>query len=184
MKRTCALLLLLCGLGATTVAACGDDDGGTMTPDGSTPTPPPPTPPVGPPPPTPPTPPVPPPPVDMGVPTPPTPPTPVPPPPADMGMPPAGATVVPCAGAAPAEMVSWAISSAGLAQTISVGEIVQWTSADFGHTVTAGTPAAPLTTFNERISAGQSVCVRFDVAGSYPYFCAIHPSMTGTVTVE
>ena len=108
----------------------------------------------------------------------PTPPTPVPPPP------PAGATVVDCTAAMPAEMIPWAISSAGLSHTIAVGAVVQWTSTDFGHTVTSGTPAAPTTAFDERIANGESVCIRFETAGTFPYFCSIHPSMTGTITVE
>ena len=35
------------------------------------------------------------------------------------------------------------------------------------------------------IPPGGSVCLRFNVAGTYPYYCEYHPaSMTGTITVQ
>ena len=37
---------------------------------------------------------------------------------------------------------------------------------------------------SERLAQGQSWSHKFDSAGSYDYFCAIHPSMKGRVIVE
>jgi plastocyanin len=36
----------------------------------------------------------------------------------------------------------------------------------------------------EEISSGASAQVRFDEAGTYPYMCHLHPSMTGAVIVD
>ena len=34
------------------------------------------------------------------------------------------------------------------------------------------------------LAQGQSYSFTFNQAGSYPYLCSIHPSMTGTITVQ
>jgi plastocyanin len=34
------------------------------------------------------------------------------------------------------------------------------------------------------LSSGESFSFTFETAGSYAYYCSIHPEMTGTVTVE
>lgn len=64
--------------------------------------------------------------------------------------------------------------------SVATGEEVTWTLTDASsdHTVTfededSGT-----------LSAGETYSRTFDEAGEYPYVCAIHPQMTGTVTVE
>jgi plastocyanin len=65
--------------------------------------------------------------------------------------------------------------------TVSVGDSVTWTNADgVAHTATADD--ASFDTGN--IAAGGSDSVTFSTAGSFPYHCAIHPAMTGTVTVQ
>jgi len=66
--------------------------------------------------------------------------------------------------------------------TVKKGAIVRWVNNDaVTHTVTftkaSGiNPSGPL-------SASQSFSVKFDEPGTYPYSCAIHPSMQGTVIV-
>lgn len=72
------------------------------------------------------------------------------------------------------------------ATTISVNGIVKWTnSGTFVHTVTSGSPPAGDGKFNSgTMGTGTTVCVQFLAAGSYPYFCAIHTTMTGTITVQ
>lgn len=65
--------------------------------------------------------------------------------------------------------------------TVSVGDSVTWTNADgVAHTATADD--ASFDTGN--IAAGGSDSITFATAGSFPYHCAIHPAMTGTITVE
>lgn len=68
---------------------------------------------------------------------------------------------------------------------VSAGDTVTWTNDDgVAHTVTAGTPEAPGDTFDEKVDAGASAEVTFDEAGTFSYFCAIHPTMTGEVVVS
>lgn len=83
-----------------------------------------------------------------------------------------------------------AVSISGFAfvpETIEVspGDTIGWTNEDgVTHTVTAGTPGSATGTFDESLDAGATADVVFDEAGTYEYFCAIHPTMTGTVVVS
>jgi len=70
--------------------------------------------------------------------------------------------------------------------TIGVGETVTWENTDnAAHTATSGTPTdGPSGVFDTSvIMAGGSFSFTFDEAGTYPYFCAVHPWMQGTVIV-
>lgn len=68
---------------------------------------------------------------------------------------------------------------------IGAGTTVSWTNEDgVGHTVTAGTPGAAEDAFDESLDAGETVDVAFDESGTFDYFCAIHPTMTGQVVVS
>jgi plastocyanin len=63
---------------------------------------------------------------------------------------------------------------------IPVGTTVDWTNEDpFAHTVTARDGAFDSGTMD----GGEAFSQTFSEPGTYDYFCAIHPSMTGTVTV-
>jgi plastocyanin len=63
---------------------------------------------------------------------------------------------------------------------VPVGSTVDWVNDDpFAHTVTAREGDFDSGTMD----AGAVYSETFDQAGSFDYFCAIHPSMTGTVTV-
>jgi plastocyanin len=67
------------------------------------------------------------------------------------------------------------------AVTVTVGDTVTWTNSDgVGHTATADD--ASFTTGT--IAGGASDSVTFSTAGTFAYHCAIHPAMTGTITVE
>lgn len=71
------------------------------------------------------------------------------------------------------------------AAEVPAGTTITWTNEDgVTHTVTAGSPGAAEETFDESLDAGATADVTFDEPGSYPYFCAIHPTMTGEVVVS
>ena len=65
--------------------------------------------------------------------------------------------------------------------TVKANRIVKWTNrGPSAHTVTStGTAAFDSGTIN----ANSSVCFQFPTAGTFNYFCSIHPTMTGRVTV-
>ena len=64
---------------------------------------------------------------------------------------------------------------------IPVGTTVTWTNQDSApHTATADSGAFD----TGQLMQGQSGSVTFDAAGSFPYFCAVHPNMRGTITVR
>jgi plastocyanin len=67
------------------------------------------------------------------------------------------------------------------AGTVPAGGTVTWTNSDpLEHDVTAKGGA-----FNsEHLAQGKTYSRRFDSAGSFDYFCSIHPFMMGTVTVK
>lgn len=69
---------------------------------------------------------------------------------------------------------------------ILVGDTVVWENADTApHTVTSGTIAnGPDEKFDSKLfSPGKSFTLKFDDVGRFPYFCLIHPWMTGEVIV-
>ncbi|MDP9312423.1 MAG: cupredoxin family copper-binding protein [Chloroflexota bacterium] len=68
---------------------------------------------------------------------------------------------------------------------VVAGGMVHWNNADdVDHTVTHGTPDAPGTAFDSGIiSPGGAFAFTFSQPGSYPYYCTLHPSMRGVVTV-
>src|SRR3990167_1801104 len=71
--------------------------------------------------------------------------------------------------------------------TINVGDTVEWTNIDTAaHTVTSGSPAdGPSGVFDSSlIMGGASFENTFDEAGSYDYFCMVHPWMVGNIQVN
>ncbi len=72
--------------------------------------------------------------------------------------------------------------------TINAGDTVTWINVDSAvHTVTAGTPAdAKLEVFHSDLMMPSSDSWSFDFedAGTYDYFCIVHPWMVGSVTVN
>jgi plastocyanin len=71
-------------------------------------------------------------------------------------------------------------------EDISVNEIVKWTnSVSTPHTVSSGSNSTKDNKFDSgTMTINQTYCVQFLAAGSYPYFCSLHPQMIGTITVE
>lgn len=77
--------------------------------------------------------------------------------------------------------------------TVDVGGEVTWINDDAAHTVTAGdvlvdSSAVGLDYPNgfdsSLFMSGNTFSHKFEVAGTYPYFCTVHPWMTGIVHVE
>jgi len=71
--------------------------------------------------------------------------------------------------------------------TIDVGGEVTWSNDDSAaHTVTSGSAAdGPDGVFDSSLfMAGTTFSATIDEAGTYPYFCMVHPWMVGTVIVQ
>jgi len=71
--------------------------------------------------------------------------------------------------------------------TIEVGETVTWENNDTAaHTASGGNPTDGLTGpwDSSLIMAGGSYSYTADTAGTFDYFCMVHPWMTGTLIVE
>jgi plastocyanin len=65
--------------------------------------------------------------------------------------------------------------------TVSVGDTITWTNSDAAdHTATADDASWDAGTIS---AGGGTGSVTFATAGTFPYHCAIHSSMTGTVIV-
>ena len=66
---------------------------------------------------------------------------------------------------------------------VPVGTTVTWTNDDSDpHTVTS--EADPKLLKSPPLDTGESFAFTFDKAGTYRYFCAIHPRMQGVVVVQ
>lgn len=67
-----------------------------------------------------------------------------------------------------------------------VGGKVTWTNDDSTpHTATSGKDSKPDGTFDSStLAQGKSYSFTFEEAGEYPYFCTLHPTMVGTVSVS
>ncbi|HEU4605620.1 MAG TPA: plastocyanin/azurin family copper-binding protein [Nitrososphaera sp.] len=72
----------------------------------------------------------------------------------------------------------------------NVGDTVTWTNRDSTpHTVTSGTDGQPdgnfdsSPNFNPLMAPQQSFSHTFEAAGEFPYYCALHPNMVGTVII-
>jgi plastocyanin len=71
--------------------------------------------------------------------------------------------------------------------TVNAGDTVEWMNVDTAaHTVTAGSPAdVQIEIFDSSLLMGDGTwSFTFDEAGSYDYFCMVHPWMIGSVTVN
>jgi amicyanin len=65
--------------------------------------------------------------------------------------------------------------------TVKAGTTVTWTNHDdIPHTVTSKTGIFK----SKALDTDDAFSFTFATPGSYPYFCALHPHMTGTIVVE
>ena len=90
------------------------------------------------------------------------------------------------AGPAPAPQASVTIDNFSFkapAITIAAGTRVTWTNRDdIPHTITAdGIPPAY---HSHPLDTGEQFSMVFDKAGTFRYYCSLHPKMRGTVTVQ
>jgi plastocyanin len=69
--------------------------------------------------------------------------------------------------------------------TVEAGATLAWTNLDGApHTVTSGAPGNESGEFDsDTLSRGDTFRQSFGQAGSFAYFCSIHPSMTATIMV-
>ena len=94
-------------------------------------------------------------------------------------------------GASPAPAVAGTqISIKGFAfnpnqPSVTKGATITWTNDDgTTHTVTSGVPGTPSGKFNQSVDAGKTFSFTFTETGTYEFFCNIHQTMRGTVTVK
>ncbi|MFI9383778.1 plastocyanin/azurin family copper-binding protein [Kutzneria sp. NPDC052558] len=67
--------------------------------------------------------------------------------------------------------------------TVSPGDTVTWTNEDTApHTVTV--TSGPVKFASPTLQQGQTFSYTFTQAGTYSYYCAVHPDMKATVTVQ
>ncbi len=87
-----------------------------------------------------------------------------------------------CAAAFAGEIVQVKISDLAFSPaevTIRVGDTVEWVNSDFiDHTATANDGA-----FDLYIEAGKSAQLTVQNAGTFSYYCRVHPNMTATLIV-
>jgi len=96
---------------------------------------------------------------------------------------------IPTGAADPNAQYFWQVKSTGNTDgelTIQVMDSIRWANADTAaHTVTSGTPAdGPDGIFDSSLyPPGSSFNFQFREAGTYDYFCIVHPWMIGVVNV-
>lgn len=92
-------------------------------------------------------------------------------------------------------MSSWQLSAARAAETtisidnftfspasvtVKVGDTVTWTNRDdIPHAIVSAGKFR-----SKALDTDNSFSFTFTTAGDYPYFCSLHPHMTGTIKVE
>ncbi len=81
---------------------------------------------------------------------------------------------------APEPVVIQSFAFGPQAVTVKAGTKVTWVNKDIEpHTVVSSDHKFE----SEALDTDETFSVTFDTAGTYGYFCSIHPHMTGTVTV-
>ncbi len=84
------------------------------------------------------------------------------------------------AGTVSAAMANIAFNPASI--TASAGDVITWTNNDSAqHTATVKSDPTCTT---ETLANGATGSIVFNTAGSYEFFCKIHPTMTGTIEVS
>jgi plastocyanin len=96
------------------------------------------------------------------------------------------ATAQPAQGGATADIAMKNISFQPGEITVKVGTTVTWTNDDpSSHTVTSGTRGNPSGLFDSgNVGPGGTFSFTFNEAGTFDYYCKIHPGMDGVIIVE
>ena len=70
--------------------------------------------------------------------------------------------------------------------SVSAGEEITWSNDDTApHTVTSGLPGSPDAIFDSgMMMAGDTFSTTIDTSGDYPYYCMVHPWMTGNISIN
>lgn len=69
--------------------------------------------------------------------------------------------------------------------TVKKGTTVTFVNMDSAtHTVTSGSGGTKDGKFDQSIDGGGAAKITFDTVGTFSYFCTIHASMRGTITVQ
>ncbi len=100
-----------------------------------------------------------------------------------------GCASQPASGPAPA-VAGTQISIKGFAfnpnqPSVAKGATITWSNDDgTTHTVTSGVPGTLSGKFDQRVEPGKTFSFTFSESGTYDFFCNIHNSMRGTITVK
>jgi plastocyanin len=101
-----------------------------------------------------------------------------------------GGTATPSATVPPPISATTTITYSGFAVSpasveVKIGEVVAWWNKDSStHTVTAGKPGAKTGTFDKQLPANGADSMMFSSAGTFDFFCELHPSIISRVTVR
>lgn len=69
--------------------------------------------------------------------------------------------------------------------SVDRGTTVKWTNTDIiQHTVTSGAPGSPTGKFDKTVDPTTTFSFTFADAGTYDFFCSIHRSMVGQISVK
>lgn len=68
--------------------------------------------------------------------------------------------------------------------TVKPGTTVTWTNQDSASHTVVSADGAPAAFQSGTLATGSTYQFTFATAGTYPYHCSIHPSMTGTIVVQ
>ena len=99
---------------------------------------------------------------------------------------PAGTTAAaaPCADSTGTTVVAVGVANNAWQQPINakVGDVITWTNSDgVPHKVALDDGSCQM---SSNIPGGGSKSLVFSVAGTFPFHCAVHPSMKGTITIS
>ena len=95
----------------------------------------------------------------------------------------APATSAPGQGNAGIDISGFAFATTAL--EVTKGTTVTWSNKDgTTHHVTSGTPPTGDGKFDGTVAPGATFRFTFNDVGTFKYFCSIHTTMTGTITVK
>jgi plastocyanin len=88
------------------------------------------------------------------------------------------------AGSTTVQVIDFAFSPAS--SSVNVGDTITWTNTGTtSHTSTSGNTPTPSGLWTSGfLSPGMTFAHQFTGSGNFPYFCQVHPFMTGSVNVQ